>query len=701
MPVYQISRIQVRRGKADSGTGFPQLASGELGWAFDTQELYIGNGSVAEGAPSVGNTRLLTTKDLTDFNSRTNIFSALTYLYKAQDPNIVTGPSSQLPIIRLLQDRLDDRINVYDFGATGDMITDDTAALQRAIKQLYLNPLTDKAYESSGVAKRVILEIPAGTYITTDTLYIPSYATIVGAGIDKTIIQHTGNGPAIQFINDNPNLAIAADITKTLGTTQPRNITLRNLTIETSVNGADQGSWNALSNYMVGDIVSYTALDGTVTRYIALQNNSNQDPSLQPSYWDSVKQIGMQIDAVKNSTFEQIGITGSWNNIVDDNNHAIFMQVLSDLITCENNKFEGIKISGFNQAVFAKQDVINNTFDNCTATNVRRGVVLGKGATGTALGELYGPRNTSIVNFKFNDVKAHAVYIVRGTGNAVEQCELVNVGNNGGTHIDIQYPQIYIAVDGNIVRDISSDRSMVLGNPSVNLDSVSLVLSGPVTASKGSYVEQAITGASGFLTTDVTSDLTIVLYGLYGTFDTTNAISIGGDPAPGDGGIQVTPSSVGDVLQHTYLPYIPEVSGRVSYNSFGTRQLIFNSTTENVTAFRLPYPTDQDGNITGGISYEIDYIYRSTLFQFIRSGTLYISADTRNGNVEITDEYDFVGPAYDGPDALKLVFYTSLRNSLGDPFLTNQSPSALIVEYLNTFTNDNDAIFTYSYKSIM
>jgi len=64
MAVYQISRIQVRRGQANQGTGIPQLASGEMAWAVDTQQLYIGNGAVSEGAPGVGNTRLLTLNDL-------------------------------------------------------------------------------------------------------------------------------------------------------------------------------------------------------------------------------------------------------------------------------------------------------------------------------------------------------------------------------------------------------------------------------------------------------------------------------------------------------------------------------------------------------------------------------------------------------------------------------------------------------------
>ena len=61
MAIVQISRIQIRRGYNQD---LPQLASAEMGWSVDTQQLYIGNGTLAEGAPQIGNTRILTTKDL-------------------------------------------------------------------------------------------------------------------------------------------------------------------------------------------------------------------------------------------------------------------------------------------------------------------------------------------------------------------------------------------------------------------------------------------------------------------------------------------------------------------------------------------------------------------------------------------------------------------------------------------------------------
>ena len=66
MAVTQISRIQHRRGLEQD---LPQLASAELGWSVDTRQLYIGNGTLEEGAPIVGVTRILTEHDIIDLTS--------------------------------------------------------------------------------------------------------------------------------------------------------------------------------------------------------------------------------------------------------------------------------------------------------------------------------------------------------------------------------------------------------------------------------------------------------------------------------------------------------------------------------------------------------------------------------------------------------------------------------------------------------
>ena len=108
MAVVQISRIQVRRGQKNQGSGIPQLAGGEFGWAVDSRELYIGNGSVAEGAPAVGNTKLITQHD--------DLFTlANTYTYLAGE-TVQTGVTPTSPIKRTLQAALDEVVSIRSFG---------------------------------------------------------------------------------------------------------------------------------------------------------------------------------------------------------------------------------------------------------------------------------------------------------------------------------------------------------------------------------------------------------------------------------------------------------------------------------------------------------------------------------------------------------------------------------------------------------
>ena len=161
MAVVSISRIQIRRGRKNQGSGLPQLASGELGWATDAQELWIGNGAVSEGSPFVGNTKLLSERD--------DLFAyAKTYSYKSTSSNYQTGASVNTPIQRTLQSVLDDKVSIRTFGANGDS-TDQTASLQRALDQLYLNAAS-KGTELS----RVVLVMEPGVYTITGTIYILS-----------------------------------------------------------------------------------------------------------------------------------------------------------------------------------------------------------------------------------------------------------------------------------------------------------------------------------------------------------------------------------------------------------------------------------------------------------------------------------------------------------------------------------------------
>ena len=57
MAIVQISRITQRKGLQEN---LPQLAGAEFGWSIDQRRLFIGNGTLEEGAPEIGNTEILT-----------------------------------------------------------------------------------------------------------------------------------------------------------------------------------------------------------------------------------------------------------------------------------------------------------------------------------------------------------------------------------------------------------------------------------------------------------------------------------------------------------------------------------------------------------------------------------------------------------------------------------------------------------------
>jgi hypothetical protein len=217
MPIVQISRIQHRRGK---NTDLPQLAAGELGWSIDEQKLYIGNGTVADGAPAVGNTEIMT--------AGTSAFTtALTHTYRGylgDATPVLTGATGD--VSRTLQKRLDDYVSVKDFGAAGDDSTADVVAIQRAIDELYSD--TDQ----DDVRARRTLFFPAGTYKINASLTIPPYAHLVGEGPDKTIIKNSASAPALVTEDDDGN--VYGDIGNS-GATTPTQIQISNMTIRTTV----------------------------------------------------------------------------------------------------------------------------------------------------------------------------------------------------------------------------------------------------------------------------------------------------------------------------------------------------------------------------------------------------------------------------------------------------------------------------------
>lgn len=403
MAVVQISRIQLRRGKENAGSGLPQLASGELAWAIDTQKLYIGNGAVGEGAPAVGNTKILTEVD--------NLLEYGTYIYKDGSPLIQTGDDVNYPIVRTLQERLDDYVSSANYGilplAENDNVTDQSVEIQRAITNLFLDTV------GNGSKARVVLTFLPGKYRFESTIYIPSYVRIEGAGKDHTVFNFTGTGAAFAFVND------------------------------TSTAGDYNGTWSP----SVDDI----------TRY-------NQQPKFCylkgfTLNTTSITAIGLQLNAVRDSVFDDIAINGEFiSNPLTYVNNGVVMYAFSSLVTCQRNVFNNVYVKGFEYSVYSQQDIINNKFVNCEITDGKYGFNFGVGADQVTAGEEFGPRKNTIENCYFENIHRQGIYVGVGYGNKSKGNTFINVGNNGGGNATNLYNIIKFDSNGNTSIQDTFDR---------------------------------------------------------------------------------------------------------------------------------------------------------------------------------------------------------------------------------------------------
>jgi len=393
MAVLQISRIQLRRGKKNEASGLPQLASGEMAWAIDAQELWIGNGAVSEGSPAVGNTRILTENE--------NILDlAEQYQYKVNDPTIQTNADANFPIIRTLQDRLDDFVTSNDYGILSDT-TDQTVNIQNAITNLFVT-----------AESRVVLQFQPGVFEISDTIDIPSYVTIEGAGIDKTVFNFTGTGTVFNFIKDDDGRTLQLD-------NQPRFISMKGFSVVT----------------------------------------------------DTIATQVFEMNSVRDSVFEDISIECAWTttSATSTASIGIGMYAFSSIVTCQRNKFIRVTVDGFCTGVYAKQDIFNNLFDNCGFKTLETGVQFGVGTGFGAIGFQYGPRKNIIKNSRFEYIRQHGIIVDNGYGNRSRSNMFKDTGNDNSGEISsisgqVQFSVIKFTNPGNNSTQDIFDRALTLAS---------------------------------------------------------------------------------------------------------------------------------------------------------------------------------------------------------------------------------------------
>lgn len=324
MAIVQISRITNRKGLQEN---LPQLAGAELGWSVDTRQLYIGNGTLEEGAPVIGNTEILTEfSDILEFQT--------TYTYKgaAAGYTVQTGPTAGTPITQSLQSWLDQFATVKDFGAVGDGVADDTDAINRALYQLFCRETNPQIRRS--------LFFPAGVYKVSQSINIPPYATLYGEGPENSVIQ-------LQIGDDS---TLHECVARTADSLQQ---------ISTSIgdNGATAPEYITVTN------MGFQSLDPTVDVFI-VQDATN-------CRFNNVSFAGPLVQANLNVATADI--------------RAVAFASTPTYV-CDQIVFDGCKFSGTTYGTQTNQNIRAITFTNGQFDTLYQGVILaGTDATGVRI----------------------------------------------------------------------------------------------------------------------------------------------------------------------------------------------------------------------------------------------------------------------------------------------------------------------------
>ena len=338
MAIVQISQITNRKGL---DINLPQLAGAELGWSTDTRQLYIGNGTLEEGAPIIGNTEILT-----EFSDILNFTNTYTYKGEAAGYTVQTGVTAGTPVTLSLQQWLDQFASVLDFGATGDGVTDDTAAINRALYQLYCREVNPQIRRS--------LFFPAGVYRVTSAIKIPPYATLVGEGNNNSLI--------VMDDGVDDYVARTADSLQNIG-----------------VNIGDAGA--ITPQYVTVTDMGFSHLDPTGSIFL-VQNATN-------------------------CNFNRVGFRGASTtaNLDSDANGSIGVSFSSTpSLVCEQIVFDGCVFNGLVWAVNTNTQTKAVTVCNSQFDTLYRGVVLG-----SAAGLNGGPTGTRLVSNMFDNIYAEGI----------------------------------------------------------------------------------------------------------------------------------------------------------------------------------------------------------------------------------------------------------------------------------------------------
>jgi hypothetical protein len=403
--IVQISRITQRKGLAQD---LPQpLAGAELGWATDERRLYIGNGTLTEGAPVVGNTEVLTEfSDILSYSTE--------YTYQGKNfgllPPTQTGLTASSPVSQSLQSRLDSTAIITDFGATGDGVTDVTAIINNALYQMYcqnaVNPLVRKS-----------LYFPAGTYVISNTLNIPPYCNLYGDGPNSTIISFQ-----VQTWTNTVSYA-GGVLVNNSGSYYRSNGTVP---VGTAIGNTIYWTATTLPSYISRTADSLQQTGDNIGTNGALPPGSFEISRMQFSTTQVIN--GCYIEAAQDCSFESVNIFGpettSTLNVATNNTACVRFNTTASYV-CSNIEWNHCTFSGMVYGTNTDEQIQGVTFSNCAFDTLYQGVYLGNSSAPAV-----GPTGFRVVQNNFDNIYDAGISIVNVGMNCSAYNAFYDVGNH-------------------------------------------------------------------------------------------------------------------------------------------------------------------------------------------------------------------------------------------------------------------------------
>jgi hypothetical protein len=362
--IVQISQITNRKGLQ---IDLPQLAGAELGWSVDERRLFIGNGTLEEGAPTIGNTEILT-----EFSDILNFQTTYTYKGAAAGYVVQTGPTPGSPVTQSLQSWLDQWASVKDFGAVGDGVTDDTAAINRALYQLFCRETNPQIRRS--------LFFPAGVYLVNQSIDIPTYATLYGEGADNSVIRLAAGDDS----------ALRAYVARTADSLQ-----------QTDANIGTNGA--------------------TPPKYITISNMGFE--TVDQTYGDV-----FLVDQATDCVFTNVNFVGPFttSNLTSDSVNMAGVRFNSGTsFVCQDITFDRCGFSGTDYGINTDEQIQGITVSNSKFDTLYQGILLGTGSPVNG-----GPTGFRILHNFFNNIYAEGIKIGAIQLNATGYNIFYDVGNH-------------------------------------------------------------------------------------------------------------------------------------------------------------------------------------------------------------------------------------------------------------------------------